>query len=146
MKTTIRTNSKKLLADLQTPVSIYLKIRDIYPESVLLESSDYHGGENSYSFIGLKAAAKFKVENGEIIEQYPNGEIVRTVIEADFALPEHFNKFVQSFEITENNNQLPFNGFFGYTSYDAVRYFENVHIEPEVNEAQVPDMYYIFYK
>jgi len=146
MKTYIKTISKKLLADLHTPVSIYLKIRDIYPESVLLESSDYHGGENSYSFIGLKAAAKFKVENGEINEQYPNGEIVRTSIDTSYPLPEHFNRFVQSFEITENHNALPFNGLFGYTSYDAVRYFENVNIQPDASEAQVPDMYYILYK
>jgi anthranilate synthase component I len=146
MKTTINTHSRKLLGDLHTPVSIYLKIRDIYPESVLLESSDYHGGENSYSFIGLKAAAKFKVENGIISEQYPNGEVLNTNIDNEYPLPEHFDKFVKSFEIAKNNSRLPYNGFFGYTSYDTVRYFEKVDITPDQTEAQVPDMYYILYK
>jgi len=146
MQTNIRTYSKKLLGDLHTPVSIYLKIRDIYPESVLLESSDYHGGENSYSFIGLRSAAKFIVENGAISEYYPNGKIVRKEIDNNYPLPEHLNAFVKSFEIKENNNHLPFNGFFGFTAYDAVRYFEKVDIVPDKNEAQVPDMYYILYK
>lgn len=146
MQTTIRTYTKKLLADLHTPVSIYLKIRDIYPESVLLESSDYHGGENSYSFIGLRAAARFKVENGTISEQYPNGETINTPIDTEYALPEHFDRFVKSFEIKETDRSFPFNGLFGYTSYDAVRYFEKVGITPDRTEAQVPDMYYILYR
>ena len=99
-----------------------------------------HGGENSYSFIGLRAAAKFIVENGAISEYYPNGEIIRKEIDNDYPLPEHLNTFVKSFEIKENNNRLPFNGFFGFTAYDAVRYFEKVDIVPDKNEAQVPDM------
>jgi anthranilate synthase component 1 len=64
----IQTVTKTMLADLQTPVSIYLKIRDLYPESVLLESSDYHGAESSYSFIGLCPIARFLVQNGQITE------------------------------------------------------------------------------
>jgi anthranilate synthase component 1 len=146
MNTQIKTSSRKLLADLHTPVSIYLKIRDIYPESVLLESSDYHGGDNSYSFIGLRAAARFIVANGEITELYPDGQSIVSAVPADNSLPERLNNFIRSFEITENNNPLPFNGLFGYTSYDAVRYFEKTGIEPERNEVQVPDMYYILYK
>lgn len=51
MNYSFKTISKKVMGDLHTPVSIYLKVRDIYPESALLESSDFHGNENSLSFI-----------------------------------------------------------------------------------------------
>lgn len=47
------THSKQVLGDMHTPVSIYLKVRDMYPQSALMESSDYHAGENSLSFIAL---------------------------------------------------------------------------------------------
>ncbi len=68
----IRTRTKKLLADTITPVSIYLRIRDIYPNSLLLESSDYHGNENSYSFICVKSIASFEIDNGVATETYPD--------------------------------------------------------------------------
>ncbi len=147
MKTILKTISTKLLGDLHTPVSIYLKIRDIYPESVLLESSDYHGGENSYSFIGLQAMAKFMAADDTVTEIYPNGDILRYAINSYNPLPEQLQRFVDSFEIADNQNKLPFNGFFGFTAYDAVRYFERVPIQPHTNDStKVPDMYYILFK
>lgn len=147
MKTTLKTISNKLLGDLHTPVSIYLKIRDIYPESVLLESSDYHGGENSYSFIGLQAIAKFIATDDTVTEIYPNGDILHYAINSFSPLPEQLQRFVDSFEIVDNQNKLPFNGFFGFTAYDAVRYFEKVPIQPHSDEpTKVPDMYYILFK
>jgi anthranilate synthase component 1 len=147
MKTILKTISKKLLGDLHTPVSIYLKMRDIYPESVLLESSDYHGGENSYSFIGVKAIAKFFASHDTVTEQYPNGEIIQYAIHSFNPLAEQLQRFVDSFTIQENQNHLPFNGFFGFTSYDAIRYFEKVPIQPS-NEvfSNVPDLYYLLFK
>ena len=147
MKTILKTISTKLLGDLHTPVSIYLKIRDIYPESVLLESSDYHGGENSYSFIGLQAMAKFMAADDTVTEIYPNGDILRYAINSYNPLPEQLQRFVDSFEIADNQNKLPFNGFLGFTAYDAVRYFERVPIQPHTNDStKVPDMYYILFK
>jgi len=147
MKTILKTISTKLLGDLHTPVSIYLKIRDIYPESVLLESSDYHGGENSYSFIGLQAMAKFMAADDTVTEIYPNGDTLRYAINNYNPLPEQLQRFVDSFEIADNQNKQPFNGFFGFTAYDAVRYFEKVPIHPLADDStQVPDMYYILFK
>jgi anthranilate synthase component 1 len=67
------TQTKTVLADVQTPVSIYLKVRDIYPESALLESSDFHGNENSVSMIGFNPMARFEVNNGQIRLIYPDG-------------------------------------------------------------------------
>ena len=43
-----QTVSRTMLGDLHTPVSTYLKVRDIFPQSALMESSDYHGSENSF--------------------------------------------------------------------------------------------------
>ena len=69
----IKTTSKTLLADIITPVSIYLRIRDVYPNSLLLESSDYHGNENSYSFICMQPLAGFEADKGVVNETYPDG-------------------------------------------------------------------------
>jgi anthranilate synthase component 1 len=142
----IQTKTEKLLADLQTPVGIYLKIRDLYPESALLESSDYHGGENSYSFIGLEPIARLKVDKGLITKQYPDDQTVEYRLKDTDKLPEVFHRFIGEFEVT-GDNPTGINGFFGYTSYDAIRYFEAV--EPENNKlenAGVPELYYILYR
>ncbi len=147
MKHPIRTLSRKLLADLQTPVGIYLKIRDVFPHSALLESSDYHGGENSFSFIGFQPVAQFKLEHNTISEQYPDGSKTEIDVTPDVNVPEQFQAFIRSFEITEDNNSFGFNGFFGYTAYDAVRYFEDVNLNKRnVDGSDVPDIQYILYK
>lgn len=147
MKYFIKTLSRKLLADLQTPVSIYLKIRDVYPNSALLESSDYHGGENSFSFIGFKPVAGFTLENRNIVEKFPDGQKIESRVTPETNVPDRFQSFIQSFVVTEDNNSLGVNGLFGYTAFDAVRYFEDVKIESkDVDGSAVPDIQYIFYK
>ncbi|MCX6308793.1 MAG: anthranilate synthase component I family protein [Bacteroidia bacterium] len=147
MNHSIRTLSRKLLADLQTPVGIYLKIRDVFPHSALLESSDYHGGENSFSFIGFQPVAQFKLEKGIIAETYPDGSKVEIIVTPEVDVPERFQAFIQSFQVIEDNNTLGFNGLFGFTSYDAVRYFEDVKVENTTNDgSDVPDIQYILYK
>ena len=93
----IKTVTVKQLADLQTPVEIYLKIRDMYPESVLLESSDFHGGENAYTFIGFNPIARFSAEKGCITLQYPNQPKMEIQLNKEDSLVEIFNEFVQSF-------------------------------------------------
>ena len=99
MKTTVlHTESKTILADLQTPVSIYLKVRDVFPESVLLESSDYHGNENSVSFIGLNPMARFEVKNSAVRLQYPDGQVVEKTVSAD-AIVDELHHFVHSFDV-----------------------------------------------
>ncbi|GHT62656.1 anthranilate synthase component I [Bacteroidia bacterium] len=143
--------SKTVLADVQTPVSIYLKIRDVYPESVLLESSDSHGNENSVSFIGLNPLAHFEVSEGFVTTKYYSDSLVEPVkkmpISASEPLVEQLNRFVRSFEIAENKNDSSFNGFFGYTAYDAVRYFEDVETEKSKSDSNdIPEMIYIFYR
>lgn len=147
MSYSLRTQSRKLLADLQTPVSLYLKIRDIYPCSALLESSDYHGGENSFSFIGFKPLAEFRLEKGIITELFPDGSTMETLVTNGVNVPDRFQAFVRSFSIVEDNNTLGFNGLFGYSSFEAVRYFEDVKMNNTANDgSEVPDIRYILYR
>jgi anthranilate synthase component 1 len=141
----VYTQSKTVLADMQTPVSIYLKIRDVFPESALLESSDFHGNENSLSFIGLHPLARFELKNGRI--ETGLAASPKTKIDAGTSVVEQLNQFIRSFEIAEDTNTSGFNGFFGYTAYDAVRYFEDVDPGNGNSAASdIPDMIYIFYR
>ncbi|MDR2955094.1 MAG: anthranilate synthase component I family protein [Prevotella sp.] len=143
-KITVKT--KDLLADLQTPVGIYLKVRDIYPESALLESSDYHGGENSYSFIGINPIARFKVQDNNITCTYPDNTSIVETLSGDVKLTDKFNEFIKQFDV-QGDNKTNINGFFGYTSYDAIRYFESVDPEnSKLKNADAPEFYYILYR
>jgi anthranilate synthase component 1 len=131
------------LADLQTPVSIYLKVRDLYPQSALLESSDYHSAENSFSYIGVEPIARFSVKNGVITEQLPDGEIVQKSV-AECPVPDALEAFVRRFETEDGSDTGGNNGFFGYTAYDAVRYFDPAALKDEPSE--IPEMAYLLYR
>ncbi len=146
MKIKIQTQTKKLLADMQTPVGIYLKIRDVYTESALLESSDFHTNDNSFSFIAVDPIARFKVENNQIIKQYPSGEIIeKPLLESD-QLTSVFQEFIHEFDV-KGENPTGMNGFFGYTSYDAIHHFEDVDSENfKLDNSDVPEFYYILYR
>jgi anthranilate synthase component I len=143
----IKTSSRTLLADIITPVSIYLRIRDIYPNSLLLESSDYHGNENSYSFICMKPVAGFEVENGSITESYPDGSSVVTKITDKNTFNKRFSIFTDSFIQPNLQKEIPVNGLFGYLSYDAVQYFEKIEFKDgHEYKYKIPDARYHLYK
>ena len=145
MKTKIKTLCKTRLADIQTPVSIYLKVRDMFPESALLESSDYHSTENSFSFIGIEPLARFSVRDFQVMEQYPDGRIEVRKIDGNLPLADALNDFVARFEVSGDESRL--NGFFGYTAYDAVKYFENISVpKPDGETGGIPEMTYILYR
>ncbi|MFZ2341062.1 MAG: chorismate-binding protein [Bacteroidales bacterium] len=130
-----------------TPVSIYLKIRDVYPNSLLLESSDYHGNENSYSYICLKPIASFEADNGSVTEIYPDGSGTRTVLNDRSTFNKRFSAFIESFVLSGQNDDIPVNGLFGYISYDAVEYFEKIKFNSGNNyEFKIPDVRYHLYK
>ncbi|NMC39399.1 MAG: anthranilate synthase component I family protein [Bacteroidales bacterium] len=143
----VKTKTHKLIADLITPVSIYLKIRDVYPNSLLLESSDYHGNENSYSFICLKPLASFETDNFSITEIYPDGtKTVANMIDKS-SFNQRFNSFIESFFQLEINEDIPVNGLFGYISYDSVEYFEKLNLKSsEIYEHRIPDVRFNLFK
>jgi anthranilate synthase component 1 len=143
----IKTSSRKLLADTITPVSIYLRIRDIYPNSLLLESSDYHGNENSYSFICMKPLAGFEADKGFVTETYPDGLKVTTEITDKQTFNSRFSAFTGSFIQSEELVNIPVNGLFGYLSYDAVAYFEKIELKPDFDSPfKIPDVRYHLYQ
>lgn len=146
MQYNISVKTKKLLADLQTPVGLYLKIRDIYTESALLESSDFHGGEDNYSFIGVNPMARFLVQDNELALHSPDGTVEKRTLPDPKAVTVEFQKFADRFQVS-GTNESNINGFFGYTSYDAISYFEDVNSVNEIKaNGNIPEFYYIFYR
>ena len=145
MKYQFKTKSKQLLGDLHTPVSLYLKLRDIYPKSALLESSDFHGDENSLSFIGICPLANIGINNNEVTMSYPEGETIIKSLSVCYHVSDALNEFIQAYEVT--GNYANYCGLYGYTAFDAVRYFENIPVmESHHEEMDAPDMHYILYK
>ncbi|WP_239063717.1 anthranilate synthase component I family protein [Bacteroides sp. 51] len=145
MKYSYQTNSKKVLGDMHTPVSIYLKVRDLYPQSVLMESSDYHAGENSLSFIALCPLASIGVNNDMITESFPDGSQLNTPLTDSFTVEKAINSFIHKFRVEGENAEVC--GLYGYTTFNAVKYFENIPIKEshdDMNDA--PDILYILYK
>lgn len=128
-----------MLADTQTPVGIYLKVRDIYPESALMESSDYNSTENSFSFIGIQPIGRFVLCNGEVTEIYPDGANQKY---ATTDICNEFNGFLTNFQVKGQIGRV--NGLMGYTSYDTVHNFDNIEVTRPANA--LPEMVYILYK
>jgi anthranilate synthase component I len=142
----LHTNYKQILADTITPVSVYLKIRDRFPNSLLLESSDYHANDNSFSYICCNPIASIKVENETIAKSFPDGTSTQTKIENGATVIENIHSFASQFESENHDFKFINNGLFGYISYDAVRYFEKVTIEKRSSDLQIPDIYYAVYQ
>ncbi len=148
MKTfSLYTHYKKILADTLTPVSIYLKIRDKFPNSILLESSDYHANDNSFSYICCNPIASIKVINNKIIQTFPDGTVFKNNINKNTQVPQVIHKFSKRFKVqTEENFKFINNGIFGYLAYDAVRYFEDIEITKKEGHLCIPDIYYAVYQ
>ena len=142
----LETTYKKLLADTLTPVSVYLKIRDKYPNSLLLESSDYHANDNSFSYICCNPIASIKIKNGQIQELYPDGSKILTEITPDIKVSETIQNFSSLFQTEDSNFKFINNGLFGYTAYDGVQYFEDVKITKKKGDLEIPEVYYAVYQ
>lgn len=146
MKFKLKTHYKKILADTITPVSIYLKIRDRFPNSILLESSDYHGNENSFSYICCNPIASISIKNELITEIFPDGSIQKTSIDKKTDVPLTIHQFSKRFDTQNQDFKFINKGLFGYISYDAVKYFEDISIEKKDDDLDIPDAYYAVYQ
>ncbi|MCK0161930.1 anthranilate synthase component I family protein [Allomuricauda sp. F6463D] len=146
MSYTLTTHYKKILADTITPVSVYLKIRDKFPNSILLESSDYHANDNSFSYICCNPIASIKVENETVTQKFPDGTTEVTKIGPETDIPEVIHNFSKQFKTTQNGFKFIYSGLFGYMAYDAVRYFEDVEISKKDDSVNIPDIYYAVYQ
>ncbi len=143
---TLHTHYKQILADTITPVSVYFKIRDKFPNSLLLESSDYHGNDNSFSYICCNPIASIKIENEIVYKIFPDGTNEKIIIDGTTDIPALIQEFSEQFKSEKNKFKFINNGLFGYISYDAVRYFEKVTIAKKENSNTIPDVYYAAYQ
>lgn len=140
MRYKIHTRSKKLLADTLTPVNIYLKLRDSYAGSFLLESSDYHGQENSLSFICCDPMSSFQVAGMDLKIKYPDGSVQKETLLQGSEVLTQLDAFRNCFEVKPTDSKYISGGLFGYIAYDAVRYFEDVTVD--VSNTSIPDILY----
>lgn len=139
------TRSRELLGDLHTPVSMYLKVRDIFPQSVLLESSDFHANENSLSYIGLEPLASVRINRGVCTMNFPDGEAVTLPVDGTHSVDQCIDRFLDRFRIT-GDDAAGF-GLFGYTSFNIVRNLEKIPVrESTCEQNDAPDLLYILYK
>ncbi|GHN02974.1 anthranilate synthase component I [Cytophagales bacterium WSM2-2] len=140
----LNTYYKKLLADTLTPVNIYLKLRDVFAGSILLESSDYHGRENSLSLICCDPIASFEVRQEKLRIQFPDGFINEIHFDKGKTnLPKLLEEFKNSFDVGSDSRFRSL-GLFGYCSYDAVRHFEDVEMSSP--DSPIPEMVYKLYR
>lgn len=139
------TASRKVAGDLLTPVTAYLNVRDLYSQSVLMESSDYHGVENSKSFIAINPIATISIAHGVGTMLFPDGTTLEHAISADYDAARLINDFLSQFSIEgEGSNYC---GLYGFTTFNAVRYFENISIKDETQkENDAADMQYTLFK
>jgi anthranilate synthase component 1 len=142
----INTTHKKLLADTTTPVSIYLRLRDVFPNSLLLESSDYHSRENSLSFVCCAPFSGLVLNDKQLKKTYPDGSEELST-QGAFDITEEINNFINCFETTENTSKIISNGLFGYFTHEAVELFETIKLKETVdNNRKIPVMQYHVYK
>ena len=139
------TNTKTILADLYTPVGVYMRLRDIYPQSALMESSDYHDKDNSRSFIGINPIASVAIGHGLATISFPDGSKEEHAITAEYGTAEAIHALID--HINVEGQHAEYCGLYGYTSFNAVRYFENIDVKDETqSKNDAPDMLYILYK
>ena len=142
----LHSEHKKILADTLTPVSVYLKIRDQFPHSLLLESSDYDAHTNNFSYICCNPIASISIQNGMIDYRFPDG--TNEILELSLAdsVPELIEGFSRQFESDSYPFKFITNGLFGYIAHDAVKHFESIELNEEKDSLDIPEIYYAVYQ
>lgn len=145
-KIKISTSFRKMLADTTTPVSIYLRLRDMFPNSLLLESSDYHSRENNMSYVCCVPIAGIKLDKDQFEISYPDGEKV-TKTSSSIEIRKEISDFCNSITADESDVKFISNGLFGYFTFDAVQHFEDIKLNTEASKARdIPFMQYNIYQ
>ena len=139
------TTSKTILADLYTPVGVYMRLRDLYPQSALMESSDYHDANNSRSFIGINPIASVAIGHGLATISFPDGTTEQHEVNKEYRSDKAIHALIDRIQVSGEDAAIC--GLFGYTSFNAVRYFEDIAVKDETQEKNdAPDLLYILYK
>ena len=139
------TVSRTILGDLYTPVGVYLRLRDLYPQSALMECSDYHDANESRSFIGIDPMASVAIGHGLATITYPDGSVKRQEVSNSYRSDNAIHDLIDNIKVSGDDASVY--GLFGYTSFNAVRYFENIDVKDETLEKNdAPDLLYIIYR
>ena len=139
------TNSKTILADLYTPVGVYMRLRDLYPQSALMECADYHDAASSRSFIGISPMASVAIGHGIATVSYPDGSVMQHEVNKAYRSDKAIHALIDRIEVTGDDAGVC--GLFGFTSFNAVRYFEDIAVKDKTQEKNdAPDVLYILYK
>ena len=143
--TNYATTSRTILADLYTPVGVYMRLRDLYPQSALMESSDYHDQSNARSFIGIHPIASVAIAHGKATVKYPDGTVFQHEVNAQFGTADAIHALTDNIHVAGEHSH--YCGLYGYTSFNAVRYFENIDVKDETQEKNdAPDVLYILFR
>lgn len=146
----IYTKHERMLADTTTPVAIYLRIRDIFPNSILLESSEYHSRDNNISYICCDAIAGISLNEKQLILQFPDSDTALRKTIGSFNLKEEVQAFRNTFEEdkrVESGLRVISNGLFGYFTFDCIPFFEDLTLQsPKIAERQIPTLQYHLYR
>lgn len=138
---------KKLLADTTTPVSIYLRLRDVFPNTILLESSDYHSRENSMSYVCCESIASIILDNDVLTKRYPDNSSEK-LEKNSFNLVDEVSAFRKSFNSNmPKGNKFITDGLFGYFTHEAIEHFEDITLKSDdSDERRIPTMQYHVYR
>jgi anthranilate synthase component 1 len=146
LSTEKRSQSLKMAADTLTPVAIYLKLRDNFVNSIMLESSEYQSREGHYSFICCDPVAHFKVQNTELETRYPLEKTVRKSIRRE-DVTKALEDFIHHFQKDSEDTESPENGAFGYMNFEAFRYIDNQELNVDkAKRKDIPDIFYQVYR
>jgi anthranilate synthase component 1 len=142
---TINTSYKKRLADTTTPVSIYLRLRDVFPNTILLESSDYHSRENSVSYVCAQPVAGIVLKDNVLSTYFPDGKKEE---KESFVLTEEIESFKSLFSPSElPDKRYISNGLFGYFTWNAVQQFDDIIFSAQTpKQEEIPTMQYHIYR
>ncbi len=142
----LNTYHKKIIADTITPVEVYLKIRDVFPNSLLLESSDYMSSKNNFSFICFNEIGAIKIKDFVLEEKFPDGKSSTKELKQSINIPDIIHKYLDNFDIDQNEHTFVNNGLFGFISHEAIKYFENISLSEDKEDLNIPDIFYGLYQ
>jgi len=143
-KIKFKTSSTTRISDTVTPVGLYLRFRDVYANTILLESSDYHSKEESFSFICIEPIVSMKVEDALFSISHKGVQVAQEVVDKNFYTL--FDNFADSIVLDCPKELKSFNGLYGYSTYDSVQYFENIRFANKKAPSTIPEMQYSFYR
>ena len=139
------TTCKTILADLYTPVGVYMRLRDLYAQSALMECADYHDMSNARSFIGINPMASVAIGHGMATITFPDGSTKEHEINKNYQSHNAIHELIDSIKVEGDGANIC--GLLGYTSFNMVRYFEDINVKDETQDKNdAPDMLYVMYK